>query len=311
MISIVVPIYNEELLIQQLYERTTAALDKIGEAFEIICVNDGSSDSSLEKMLALHQKDSRFKIIDLSRNFGHQKAILSGLSYAKGDYIGIMDGDLQDPPEVFERFYAKMKSEHYDVVYAVRKKRKESIFKRFAYWIYYRLLYLVSAESIPLDSGDFCLMSARVKDHIVTYPEQSLFIRGIRHWVGYRQIGMEYERDSRQAGETKYSIGKLMRLAYNGIFSFSDFPIKFLGRIGLITILFTMMYGIYLLSKRLFWGEVPQGFTSLILAIMFFGGVQLVSIRILGEYTTRIYDESRNRPHFVVKDKYLNKRKND
>ncbi len=306
MISVVIPIYNEELIIDQLYERTVHALAKLNMDFEIICVNDGSSDKSLEKMIAYHKTNPRFKVLDLSRNFGHQSAILAGLSHASGGYVGIMDGDLQDPPEVFEAFLKEMESESLDVVYAVRKKRKESILKKFAYWLYYRLLYLMSADGIPLDSGDFCLMSSRVKDYIVSNPEQSLFIRGIRHWVGFRQKGIEYERDSRQAGETKYSFRQLVILAYNGIFSFSNFPIKFLGRIGFFTILFTVVYAIYLLSKRFFWGEVPQGFTTLILAIFFFGGVQLISIRILGEYITRIYDESRGRPHFIVKDLYFN-----
>lgn len=305
MISIVIPVFNEELNIDQLYSRTTSALEDIKNAFEIICVNDGSTDSSLDKLINLHKQDNRFKIIDLSRNFGHQSAILAGLSESKGDYIGIMDGDLQDPPEVFKLFLEKLQNESLDVVFAVRKKRKESIGKRLAYWTYYRLLNIVSAESIPLDSGDFCIMTRRVKDHIIQHPEQSLFIRGIRHWVGYRQAGMEYERDSRNAGETKYSLRKLMKLAYNGIFSFSDFPIKLMGRIGLITTLFIVIYSIYLLSKRLFWGEVPQGYTTLILAIFFFGGVQLISIRILGEYITRIYDESRQRPLFIIKDKYF------
>jgi dolichol-phosphate mannosyltransferase len=166
------------------------------------------------------------------------------------------------------------------------------------------MLKYMSADGIPLDSGDFCLMTERVKDHIISQPEQSLFIRGIRHWVGFEQCGMEYERDSRQAGETKYSFKKLVQLAYNGVFSFSSFPIRFLGSIGMTTIILTIIYTFYLLSKRLFWGEVPQGFTTLILAIIFFGGVQLVSIRILGEYITRIYDESRDRPLYIVKDFY-------
>ncbi len=305
MISIVIPVYNEELINDQLYSRTITALEKIKGSFEVICVNDGSSDKSLEKMIEFHEIDPRFKVLDLSRNFGHQSPNLAGLSEAKGDYIGIIDGDLQDPPEVLGAFLDKLKTESLDVVYAVRKKRKESMVKRLAYWTYYRLLNMVSAESIPLDSGDFCVMTKRVKDHIVQHPEQSLFIRGIRHWVGFRQAGMEYERDSRVAGETKYSLGKLMKLAYNGIFSFSDFPIKLMGRIGVVTTVFIVVYSIYLLSKRLFWGEVPQGYTTLILAIFFFGGVQLISIRILGEYITRIYDESRKRPLFIVKDKYL------
>ncbi|WP_235298970.1 glycosyltransferase family 2 protein [Portibacter marinus] len=304
MISIVIPIFNEELIIDQLYTRTVNALEPLGMAFEIICVNDGSSDTSLEKLISIHQKDKRLKIVDLSRNFGHQGAILSGLNHTTGELIGIMDGDLQDPPEVFEKFYKKMISGDYDVVYAVRKKRKESRFKKWSYWLYYRLLRYMSAEGIPLDSGDFCLMTKRVRNHIIQNPEQSLFIRGIRHWVGYKQVGVEYERDSRLAGETKYSFSKLVQLAYNGVFSFSNFPIKFLGNLGLITIGLTVIYTIYLLSKRLISGEVPEGFTTLIIAIFFFGGVQLASIRILGEYITRIYDESRGRPLYIVKDFY-------
>ena len=148
-------------------------------------------------------------------------------------------------------------------------------------------------------------MTSRVKHHIINNPEQSLFIRGIRHWVGFQQLGLEYERDARFAGETKYTFGKLLKLAYNGIFSFSDFPIKLLGRIGIYTILFTIIYAGYLLSKRLIWGTMPQGYTSLILTVLFFGGVQLISIRILGEYTTRIYDEARNRPLYIIQNTYL------
>lgn len=305
MISIVIPVYNEEEIIDQLYSRTTDAMTALGLPYEIICVNDGSKDKTLELLLEKHKSDDKFKVLNLSRNFGHQSAILSGMANASGDVIGIMDGDLQDPPEVFEKFYKAMKDQECDVVYAVRKKRKESAFKRAAYWIYYRALRMMSADDIPLDSGDFCLMTARVRDHIVENSEQSLFIRGIRNWVGYKQIGVEYERDERAAGEPKYNMRKLMQLAYNGVFSFSDFPIKFMGRLGYFTILGSILYAVYLISKRLIWGTVPQGFTTLILAIIFIGGVQLVSIRILGEYITRIYDESRSRPLYIIKDKYL------
>lgn len=302
--SLIIPVYNEEAIIPALFQRTVDALGLVTHDFEIICVNDGSRDGSMEKLLACHQKDPRFKVLELSRNFGHQSAILAGLNYAQGEFIGVMDGDLQDPPEAFLSFYEKM-LEGYDVVYAVRKKRKEGWFKRVAYWLYYRLLIILADVRIPVDSGDFALMRRCVLDEILRMPEQSLFIRGLRYWVGFRQTGVEYERAERQAGEAKYNFRMLMRLAYNGIFSFSDFPIRLLGRIGYVTILLSLLYAVFLFYKRMFWGEVPQGFTSLILAIFFFGGIQLVSIRILGEYVSRIYDESRGRPLYIVRKAYM------
>jgi dolichol-phosphate mannosyltransferase len=242
-------------------------------------------------------------VIDLSKNFGHQKAIWAGLSFASGDYIGIMDGDLQDPPEAFENFLEELKQD-LDVVYAVRIKRKENYLKKTAYWIFYRFIKNVLGINIPIDSGDFCLMRKIVVQHIVSMPEQSLFIRGIRNWVGFRQKGITYERDCRFAGKPKYSLYNLMKLAYNGIFSFSDFPIKLLGRLGLYIIIASILYATWVVTKKLLWGEVPQGFTTTILVILFFGGVQLITIRILGEYVHRIYDEARKRPLFIVRNKY-------
>jgi dolichol-phosphate mannosyltransferase len=303
-ISLVIPVYNEELIIPALFERTREALTAFTEDFEVILVNDGSADRTLEHLLECRAKDARFKVLDLSRNFGHQSAILAGLSYAKGACIGIMDGDLQDPPELFARFYHKLE-EGYDVVYAVRKKRKEGRFKRGAYWLYYRILANIAGMRFPVDSGDFSLMRKRVVDEMLRLPEQSLFIRGLRFWVGFRQTGLEYERDERLAGEPKYNLRRLYKLATNGIYSFSDFPIRLMGQMGSLTVFVTVSYSIYILSKKILWGEIPEGFTTLILAIFFFGGVQLISIRILGEYVSRIYDQSRNRPLFIVKDAYL------
>ncbi len=304
MISLVIPIFNEELLIDELYKRTMAAMQAITDDFEIICVDDGSSDTSLSQMVAYHQRDPRFKVLELSRNFGHQAALLAGMNFAQGDFIGVMDGDLQDPPEVFARFYAKL-LEGYDVVYAVRKKRKEGILKKTSYWLYYRILVKISNMDLPLDSGDFSMIRRQVLQEMLRMPEQSLYLRGLRHWVGFKQAGVEYERADRLAGEPKYDFKKLMKLAYDGIFSFSSFPIKFMGRIGLLAIGTSITYAFYLLAKKIIWGEVPEGFTTLILAIFFFGGVQLVSIRIIGEYINRIYDESRGRPLFIVKNAFL------
>ena len=303
LLSIVIPLYDEELIIDELYSRTTTVLNRITGNWEVICVNDGSRDATLGKLLHYNQQEPRWKVIDLSKNFGHQKAIWAGLNFASGDYVGIMDGDLQDPPEVFEKFLEELKND-LDIVYAVRTKRKENYLKRSAYWTFYRFVKNILRINIPIDSGDFCLMRHIVVRHIISMPEQSLFIRGLRNWVGFRQKGIEYERDTRFAGKPKYSLRNLMKLAYNGIFSFSDFPIKFLGLLGLYIIIASILYAIWVLTKKIVWGDVPKGFTATILVIMFFGGVQLITVRILGEYVHRIYDETRKRPLFIIRNKY-------
>lgn len=302
-ISIVIPVLNEEELLGELFTRTTAALNDIGSDWEVICVNDGSTDQTLEKLVALHDKEPRWKIISLSRNFGHQPAIWAGLKHATGDYIGIMDGDLQDDPATFKQFLSAFSSS-VDIVYAVRTKRKENAFKKIAYKTFYRFLKNVMGVKLPLDSGDFCLMKRSVVKEMMTMPEHSLFIRGIRSWVGFNQKGIQVERNERFSGTPKYSTRKLMKLAYDGMFSFSDFPIKFLGRLGLFIILASIVYATYILTKRLVWGTVPEGFTTLIIVILFFGGVQLVTVRILGEYLLRIYNESRKRPLYIISNKY-------
>lgn len=303
LLSIVIPVYNEEHIIDELYSRTAAALNGITRDWEVICVNDGSTDATLGRLLSLNEKDSRWKIIDLSRNFGQQRAIWAGLNHATGDYIGIMDADLQDAPQHFADFYEELKGDT-DVVYAVRTGRKENRMKKVAYWTFYRLLKNVFEVNIPIDSGDFCLMRRAVVRHMLTMPEQSLFVRGIRNWVGFRQKGIRCERDARFAGSPKYSLRGLIKLAYNGIFSFSDFPLRFLGRLGLYIIICSIFYAAWIVTKKFLWGTVPEGFTTIILVILFFGGVQLVTIRILGEYIHRIYDESRKRPLFIVREKY-------
>lgn len=303
MISIVIPVLNEEELIQELYDQTSAALNTITSDWEVICVNDGSNDNTLSKLIKVHEKDPRWKIISLSKNFGHQPAIWAGLNYAQGDYVGIMDGDLQDDPVHFSKFIKEL-SPTVDIVYAVRTKRKENFIKRIAYGSFYRLMKNVFGVKVPLDSGDFCLMKKKVTDEMLTMPEHSLFIRGIRSWVGFNQMGITCERNERFNGQPKYSTRKLMKLAYDGMFSFSDFPIKFLGRLGLVIILASMAYAGYIITKRLMWGQVPEGFTTLIIVILFFGGVQLVTVRILGEYLLRIYNESRKRPLYIISNKY-------
>lgn len=302
-ISIVIPVLNEEELLDELFHQTVTAMNAIGPDWEVICVNDGSTDTTLAKLVKLHEQEPRWKVISLSRNFGHQPAIWAGLKHASGDYIGIMDGDLQDDPAAFSQFLSAM-TPRVDIVYAIRTKRKEGFLKKIAYKTFYRFLKNVLGVKLPLDSGDFCLVKKNVVYEMLAMPEHSLFIRGIRSWVGFSQKGVPFERNERFSGQPKYSTKKLLKLAYDGMFSFSDFPIKFLGRLGLIIILASLAYAAYIITKRLVWGAVPEGFTTLIIVILFFGGVQLVTVRILGEYLLRIYNESRKRPLYIISNKY-------
>jgi len=298
-ISIIIPVYNEEDVIDELYRQVSTALNGITDDWEVICVNDGSSDNTLSKMISNYEKDRRWKIISLSRNFGHQPAIWAGLNHAQGNYIGIMDGDLQDDPACFAKFLAAFTPE-LDVVYGIRVNRKENYFKRAAYFTFYRLVKNIFGLKTPLDTGDLCLMRKKVVEKILSMPEHSLYIRGIRSWVGFNQTGISCERNERYKGKSKYSFKKLMQLAYDGMFSFSDFPIRFLGRLGLFIIISSFIYSVYILFKRLVLHEVPEGFTTLIIVILFFGGVQLITVRILGEYLYRVYNESRKRPLYII-----------
>lgn len=305
MISIVIPLCNEEELIQELYQRTVSAMESVKEDFEIICVDDGSKDQTYSMLCDLHHKDKRIKVISLSRNFGHQRAILAGLSVAKGNYTGIMDGDLQDPPELFSRFYSKV-CEGFDVVYGIRKNSREKFLKRFSSWLFYRVLLFISESKIPVDSGDFCLMHKDVVSQILTMPEQSMFLRGIRSWVGYKQVGINYNRDLRKSGKAKIGLITMLQFAKSGLFSFSSFPIRFLGWMGMIIITFSVVFAGIMIYKKIFEPEyMPQGYTSLIIAIVFLSGVQLISLRILGEYIVRTYDESKNRPLYIIRNKHL------
>jgi polyisoprenyl-phosphate glycosyltransferase len=225
MYSIVIPIYNEHEIIPELHRRVKSVIDHLDDQTEVILVDDGSRDDTFLQVTELNRSDPRFKVLRFSRNFGHQVAISAGLAHATGDAVILMDGDLQDPPEILPQFIAKWK-EGFDVVYAIRKKRKENIFKRMAYASFYRLMKKLSYLEIPLDSGDFCLMDKRVAKVVNAFPERNRFVRGLRTWAGFRQTGLEYERDARFAGEPKYTFGKLVRLAYDGIFSFSTAPLR-------------------------------------------------------------------------------------
>ena len=287
-ISIIVPLYNEQESFAALVKRIDGVIDTMQVPVEVVLVDDGSKDTTTMLMAEKALNDSRYQAVFLSRNHGHQLALSAGLSRARGtDGVFIIDGDLQDPPELLPSFYSKYKEE-FDVVYAIRKKRKENIFKRVAYFSFYRILNQISYINIPLDSGDFSFVSRRVVDILNSMPEESRYLRGMRTWIGFKQIGLEYERDERVAGESKYSIKILLKLAKNGIFNFSEFPIKFISRLGMFITILSVLYLLYTIIQKIVFNNVPQGFTGLLIAIILFSGVQLLSIGVLGEYIIRI-----------------------
>jgi dolichol-phosphate mannosyltransferase len=297
-LSVVLPIYNEAENIPELYHRLRPVL---GEASEILFVNDGSSDNSPDLIAELHEEDPRVKLISFSRNFGHQAAITAGIDYSSGKAVVLMDADLQDPPELLPNMIERWR-DGVEVVYAVRHKRKESLFKRGAYFGFYRLLQFVSNINIPLDSGDFCLMDRKVVEQIKSMPEKNRFLRGLRSWVGFRQEPLHYERDARHAGEAKYTFHKLVRLALDGILSFSSFPLRLATYAGLLTCCAGVSYLTYALIKFFTAGSAPHGWTSLAALILMIGGVQLVLLGAIGEYIARIYDETKQRPNYIVKE---------
>ena len=299
-ISIIVPLYNEEEVFQQLVDRLSGVINATNFICEVILINDGSTDNTSQLIEQICEKDKRFTGILLSRNHGHQLAVSAGLSFVRGKKGAlIIDGDLQDPPELVNDFY-NLLINGYDVIYAIRRNRKESYFKKLAYSSYYRFQKKISNFNIPIDSGDFSMLSRRVVDTINSMPEQSRYLRGMRAWVGFKQTGYEYNRDERQAGETKYSWSKLFELAFNGIFNFSDFPVKIITRLGFFTVLFSLLYFVYNIYRKFVYNDVPVGFTATILAIILFSGVQMISLGLIGEYVLRIYNQVRNRPLFVI-----------
>lgn len=302
-LSVVIPVYNEEETLAVLVERLTVALDGMGGpdelSWQVIFVDDGSTDSSPELLQNFHHRDSRIACITLSRNFGHQVAISCGLDYARGDAVIAMDGDLQDPPEVLPDLVARWR-EGYEVVYAVRQKRKENIVKRAAYRSFYWLLNKVSYLDIPLDSGDFSLMDRRVVDLLREMPERNRFVRGLRTWVGFRQTPYEYVRGARYAGASKYTLTRLLRLAFDGLVSYSFVPLRLVSNIGLVVSLSSLVYLGYLTGAYWFGDRAVQGWTSTVSIVLFLGGVQLLALGIIGEYVGRVFDEVKRRPHYVI-----------
>ena len=302
LISIVVPLYNEEGNIAELVRRVAALAGSAllpTERYELVAVNDGSRDGTLAALRAAQRHVPQLTIVDLSRNFGHQIAATAGLDAAKGDAVILMDGDLQDPPELIGQFLEKWR-EGYDVVYATRKTRKgESPFKLFTAAVFYRTIRRLTNVSIPVDTGDFRLMSRRVVDALGQTREKHRFLRGLVSWVGYKQIGVEYERDARSSGQTKYPLSKMIKFAIDGITSFSEIPLRFATYLGFIISVCAFVYAVGVIIAH-FYGLNEPGYTSMMSVILFLGGVQLITIGIAGEYLGRIYDQVKARPLYLL-----------
>lgn len=302
--SIVVPMYNEAENIFAFYEKIVNVLDKLNLPFEIICVNDGSQDNTLELLLSLREKDSRIIIIDLSRNFGKEIALSAGIDFAHGEAIIPIDADLQDPPELIPEMVSKWR-EGYDVVYATRTQREgETFIKKLTSHVFYRTIRLLTRFDIPKDTGDFRLMDRRVVNSLKKLREQHRFMKGLFSWVGFKQVSVPYQREPRFAGKSKWNYWKLWNFAIEGITSFSYAPLQFATYFGLFVSFFSFIYGTFLLIKTIFYGNPVPGYPSLMVAVLFLGGVQLLTIGMIGEYIGRIYNESKHRPLYIVREKY-------
>lgn len=298
--SIIAPIYNEFENIPALWERISQVMDSTGEAWELILVDDGSSDGSTDQIRELAASDARVRPVIFARNFGHQIAVTAGLDYARGQAIVVIDADLQDPPEVILELAEKWK-EGYDVVYAVRSEREgESWFKLFTASMFYRLIYRITDVKIPLDTGDFRLIDRKVVDVMNSMRERHRFLRGMSAWIGFKQVGVEYKRAARVAGVTKYPFKKMLRLALNAITGFSYFPLQVATYIGFIAAGMAILAIPVVTIMRLVDSQFFEGQTTTLVSVLFLGGVQLISLGILGEYIGRIYDEVKGRPLYVV-----------
>jgi glycosyltransferase involved in cell wall biosynthesis len=302
MYSIIIPIFNEEEILPVLHQRLTESLSSLDQQYEVLLVDDGSRDQSFVLMQEIHRKDARFRILRLSRNFGHQVAISAGLDFCQGDAVIIMDGDLQDPPELLPLMIERWK-EGYHVVFTVKRSRKENPLKRAAFSAFYRVLHALSSIDIPMDAGNFSLLDRRVVDVLTSMPERNRYISGMRAWSGFRQTSLEYDRDARYAGEPRMGLGRLIRLALDGIFSFSNAPLRMAIYLGLAAACLSFAGGLYVLYEKLFTDKAILGWASTIISITFVGGMILLTLGVIGEYIGRIYEEVKSRPLYVIRDK--------
>ncbi len=302
--SVVAPVFNEEALVEEFCRRCVAALEPLGEPFELVLVNDGSRDRSPQLLRALHERDPRIKVLNFSRNFGHQLAITAGADYAQGKAVVVIDSDLQDPPEVIPQLIAKWR-EGYEVVYAVREEREgETWFKTVTAAFFYRLIAKITSVELPVDAGDFRLMDRKVVDALSRIREHHRFMRGLSVWVGFKSTGMPYKRLARKAGATKYPLRKMLKFALDGITSFSYLPLQLATYMGFITAGLSLLFILVIFALRL-GGQTAQdaafyGQASTLAAVLFIGAVQMISLGIIGEYVGRIYDEVKGRPLYIV-----------
>jgi len=305
-ITIIAPLYNEAEVFAELQQRLDALIASSSYKLQVLLIDDGSTDNTAMLMEDAITGNENYSGLFLSKNFGHGMALTAGLAEIGNDTdaVFIIDGDLQDPPELLPQFIDKM-NEGYDVVYGVRNNRKEGFFKKAAYKMYYRLQKKFSGSPMPLDAGDFSLISKRVVKQMNRMPEQSRYVRGLRSWVGFKQTGIVYSRDERHSGKSKYSLWALLKLGFNGIFNFSELPIRFIGLVGLLSVLMSMVYLGITIYDKVVHGTVPKGFTALIFAIVLFSGVQLMSLGLIGEYVLRIFFQVKQRPLFIVKSRII------
>lgn len=301
-ISAIIPSYNEQENVGLMYERMSKVFSKLSDDYELIYVNDCSKDETLLRIKALAEKDSHVKYVSFSRNFGHQVAVSAGLDVCKGDAVVIIDGDLQDPPELIEQMYEKYR-QGYKVVYARRASREgETWFKKFTAKLFYRILASMTSIDIPVDVGDFRLIDKVIVKHLRNMPEKSKYIRGQISWIGYKQTFVDYHRDARIYGTTNYPLKKMLRFALDGITAFSDKPLKVASGLGIFSAIVSLIALVYALVSHFCFNNTITGWTSLILSVLFIGGVQLITIGIIGEYIARINNDVRNRPLYIVEE---------
>lgn len=301
-LSVIVPVYNESENLPVLYERLRAGVQGLFSSYELIFVNDGSTDASLAVIRTLSEKDPSVRYVSFSRNFGHQVAVSAGLDVSRGEVVALIDADLQDPPELIADMYRTM-MDGYDVVYAVRRQRKgESFLKKFTARLFYRLLNRMTDVNIPLDTGDFRIMRRKVVDYLKRMPEQQKYLRGQIAWLGFRQRPFEYDRDPRLHGNTGYTLSKLFLLALDGITSFSNFPLRFATMAGFTVSGIAFLLILYALYSRFFTDTYEPGWASIMVSVMFIGGIQLICLGVIGEYISRIASNTRQRPLYIVQE---------
>jgi len=299
MISLIIPVYNEKMVLPELTSRVRQVMDSIDKAFEVIIVDDGSTDGTMTELKAVHDRDNRFKILSLSRNFGHQAAYTAGLNYAKGDFVAMMDGDLQDPPELIAEMFEKLRSENLDIVYGKRISRNEKGIRKALIKLFHLVFRKMSNLQHIKEVGNFSIMSRKALTVFLSLTERNRYLPGLRAFIGFEQGYVEYSRAARGEGEAKMSMGNLFSLAMDAFFSFSDLPVKICLYSGLVGVILIILAIIYIIIGKIT-GLAPLGWSSTILSIYFIGSVQLLSIGILGEYVYRIYKETKDRPIFIV-----------